>query len=602
MSGNESPLPLALDGESLKIEDVIRVARQAQPVQEVLPGSPAYERIATSAEWVQAAVEDNARHAQAGEEAKAYYGINTGLGIHAAGQPMADPAHTRQVSRKLIMSHSTGVGEYLEPEIIRAAMLIRANTLAKGRSGVRPVVINRLIQMLNRGIVPAVPRTGSLGASGDLAPLAHLALVLSKPPRSMATDAIAPGFGEISGEALVPVYDANGQAIGRRVISGAEAMTWEGVDQRLVLEAKEGLALSNGATFSAALGVLALYDAENLVRNAEIALAMSLEALRGYRDAFLPQIHAARGHPGQIATAANVLALVEGSELPDPGDVDRDPVHPPPQDAYSVRCAPQVIGAVRETLAHVREMLEREINAATDNPLIFVQPDDGLPRAYKVISGGNFHGEHIAFGMDHLGIAMTELGSISERRTFWLMNAKMSRGLPSMLVHQDKHFMNSGLMITQYVAAALVSRCKTLAHPDSVDSIPSSADQEDHVSMSMNAALHAREITENITAVIAIELLAATVALRHRLAGLQRDGVHREPLAAEGLGRGTQAVWAALQEHAPQVFEIPLDRDVIYYPYLRQMIEVVRGGILPDAVQAAGIRIQEVRSSTRLSG
>jgi histidine ammonia-lyase len=298
-------------------------------------------------------------------------------------------------------------------------------------------------------------------------------------------------------------------------------MTWDGKDHRVVLEAKEGLALNNGATFSAALGVLALNDAENLTRTSEIAAALSLEALQGYRDAFLPQLHAARGHPGQIATAANILAMVDGSRLLDPGHMDRDPVRQPPQDAYSLRCAPQVIGAARDTLAHIRETLEREINAATDNPLIFVQADDNLPRDYKTISGGNFHGECIAFAMDYLSIAVTELGSISERRTFWLMNPHMSRGLPSMLVASDDTHIDSGLMIMQYVAAALVSKCKTLSHPDSVDSIPTSADQEDHVSMSMNAALHAREVAEHITNVIAIELLAATTAIRHRLAMYQ---------------------------------------------------------------------------------
>jgi histidine ammonia-lyase len=367
-------------------------------------------------------------------------------------------------------------------------------------------------------------------------------------------------------------------------------MHWDGVDHRVVLEAKEGLALNNGATVSAAVAALSLVDAENLVRHAEIVTALSLEALRGYRDAFLPQLHQVRPHPGQIATASNVLSLVDGSRLPDPGQADHDPVRQPPQDPYSLRCTPQVIGAVRETLAHGREMLEREINAATDNPLIFVHPDDALPRDYKVISGGNFHGEYIAFAMDHLSIAVTELGSISERRTFWLTNSQMSRGLPSMLVAGNDTFIDSGLMITQYVAASLVSKCKTLAHPDSVDSIPSSANQEDHVSMSMNAALHAREIVGNITSVLAIELLAAVTGIRHRLADLHLGG--------DDLGSGTQTIYEALQEAAPELFQLPLDRDAVLYPYLRIAEDVVQSGLLVESLREAGFYFQEVRSLT----
>lgn len=590
---------LELTGHDLGIEDVVNVARQHRAVQQITPETRAYQPVQESAEWVRSAVEDNARLAQSGQQANAYYGINTGFGIHAGGQPLTDPEYTRQVSRKLIMSHSTGIGDYLDEAIVRAAMLIRANTLAKGRSGVRPIVINRLIEMLNKQITPAIPRIGSLGASGDLAPLAHLALVMSKSPESLIGRDGAPGFDSTSGEVLIPIYDG-GKLSGYQVKPGAEAMTWDGQDRRIVLQAKEGLALSNGATFSAALGALALHDAEILVTNAEIAAALTLEALKGYRDAFLPQIHIARGHPGQLASATNILDIVRGSRMVDPGDAEHDPVNVPPQDAYSLRCAPQVIGAVRETLAHIRETLEREINAATDNPLIFVRPEDHLKRGYKAISGGNFHGEHIAFGMDYLSIAITELGSISERRTFWLTNHRMARGLPSMLVVGSESRMDSGLMITQYVAASLVSKCKALAHPDSVDSIPSSADQEDHVSMSMNAGLHAREIVENITAVIAVELLAAITALRHRLAGVQYDGSRGEPLTPEVFGAGTQVLWHTLQEHAPQVFELPLEHDVILYPYLRQMIDVVKQGILVEALHEAGFKTRSVQSRTQV--
>ncbi|HLV45094.1 MAG TPA: aromatic amino acid ammonia-lyase, partial [Aggregatilineales bacterium] len=587
MTTHHTQTTLALDGATLTVEDVVAVARRYLPLAELAPGSPAYPRVTESAAWVEHIVEDNARRAQEGQPARAIYGVNTGFGIHAAGQPFTDPELTRQVSRKLIMSHATGVGEPLDEEVVRAAMLIRANTLCRGRSGVRPVVINRLIQMLNLRITPVIPRSGSLGASGDLAPLAHLALVLSKSPDSMADQDCTPGF-PTCGEAALPVYDREGRVCGSKIVPGDRAMYWDGEDQRIVLQAKEGLALNNGSTFSAALAALALVDAERLVATAEIAVALTLEALQGYRDAFLPQIHQARPHPGQVASAANVLRLVEGSALVDPGDAATDPVHQPPQDAYSLRCAPQVIGPVRETLAHLRSTLSREINAATDNPLIFVRPEDGLPREYKAISGGNFHGEVVGAGLDHLKLALTELGSISERRTFWLLDAKMSRGLPSMLVTGDATHMDSGLMLVQYVAASLVSKCKTLCHPDTADSIPSSANQEDHVSMSMNAGLHAREIVENVTAVVAIELLAAVTAIRHRLAGHRRDGAG-DPLTADALGRGTRAAWDALHDAAPELFELPLERDAVLYPYVDRMIEVVQSGLLVEAVRAAGL-------------
>lgn len=589
MSAMERLSKVTLDGFHLSLEDVIRVARERWSVAPIERGTDVYERVEASRAWVDSAVERNAELAQAGQPAKAYYGINTGFGIHAGGRPLSDPDRTRQAARKLIMSHATGVGEYLDDDIVRATMLIRANTLARGRSAVRPLIINLLIEMLNRDILPAIPQMGSLGASGDLAPLAHLALAISKAPESMVKQESAPGFGDITGEATIPVHDEHGAMIGRELVSGVDAMTWDGEDRRAVLQAKEGLALNNGATFSAAMGVLALTDAENLVRHAEISAAMCLEALLGYRDAFLPHIQDVRGHPGQIATAANVRMIAQGSRLPDAGDAETDPARQPPQDPYSLRCVPQVVGAVRETLAHTREMLEREINAATDNPLIFVG-EESLPRDYKAISGGNFHGEPVAFACDAMSIALTELGSISERRIFWLMNPHMNRGLPSMLVQGDDTHIDSGLMIAQYVAASLVSKCKTLAHPDSVDSIPSSADQEDHVSMSMNAGLHAREIVEHITEVIAIEMVSVITALRHRLGSMA--------LSTRDLGVGTQVVFDTLMKIAPQVFELPLDRDVVLYPYIRQMSDVIRGGGLIAAMREAGLRFKEVRSVT----
>jgi histidine ammonia-lyase len=593
---------LEIDGSSLSIEDVVRVARRGQPVRELVPGSPACRAMQASADWVRDAVRENAERASRGQPATAYYGINVGFGKHAEkSAPFSDEALTRQLSRKLIISHSIGVGPYLDEDVVRAAMLIRANTLAKGRSGARPEIVNLLVEMLKRGVYPAIPSIGSVGASGDLAPLSHLALVMSRPPEDMQAQDEAPGFGAVSGEAFVPARDVEGRLIGYRLVSGREAMTWDGEDRRLVLHAKEGLALNNGTAFSAAIAALALHDAENLIRNAEIALAFSLEALQGYRDAFLPQVHRERGHPGQIATAANVYAMVKGSQLLDRGDFDRNPDNQPPQDAYSLRCAPQVIGAAHDALAHIHETLAREINAATDNPLIFCRADDGLARDDKVISGGNFHGEHIAVAMDLLSIVMTEVGNISERRVFRLTSDHLSRDLPSALAKADQqHYINSGLMLAQYIAAALVSKCKTLSHPDSVDSIPTGADLEDHVSMSMNAALHAREVVENITRVIAIECLAAVQAVRHRFEGRLYRRSHLRQASEDSLGRGTRAAFEALREHAPQVFEWPLDRDVINYPYLRKMIEVVRSGALVEAVLHAGVPLADVRAASQV--
>jgi histidine ammonia-lyase len=587
---------LSLDGETLSIEDVVAVARQHWPVAESISESPSFSRILASANWVQQAVQDNALRAQRGEPAKAYYGINTGFGIHAAGKPLDDPEKTRQASRKLIMSHSAGVGDYLSPEIVRAAMLIRANTLAKGYSGVRPALIERLLQMLNRKIIPAIPEMGSLGASGDLAPLAHLALVLSKPPETMLDQSPAPGYADMSGEVLK--IDSIGDIVG--LTSGQEAMHWDGVDQRLVLEAKEGLALSNGASFSAAIAALCVHDADNLICHAELAAALALEVFFGHRDAFLPPVHQVRGHPGQIASAQNILQLVDESKLVDPGDADHDPVNQPPQDPYSLRCSPQVIGAVREAIAYIQAMLEREINAATDNPLLFVLDSDSLTRPYRAVSGGNFHGEPVALAMDHLRIAMTELGNLSERRVFWLTNPVMARGLPSMLVTGNESHIDSGWMIAQYVAAALVSDCKTLSHPDSVDNIPTSANQEDHVSMSMNAARHTHTVIDKIRSVIAIELVTLSVAIRHRLAGIQRDGKIGEPVPETDLGTGARCFLQALREIAPEILAIPLDRDVVVYPYIRHMTALIHEHRLTDALHQAGLRFTRVRSTVSL--
>jgi len=412
-------------------------------------------------------------------------------------------------------------------------MLIRANSLAKGFSGVRPEVVNTLIRMLNAGVTPLVPSKGSVGASGDLAPLSHIALVLCEPPTPRADDC---GAATFQGETL----------------PGSEAMRRAGIP-RLVLEAKEGLALTNGATAIASMACLALYDAWNLVRNAEVALAMSLEALHGFSDAFDPRPHQVRPHPGQAETAQDVRRLTEGSEL-----LDRMPQKV--QDAYSLRCSPQVLGAVRDALRFVESTLHTEINAASDNPLIFMD----LERENKAISAGNFHGEPLAFAMDLLGIVTAEVANIAERRVYRLTDPALSDGLPSMLV--AKPGLNCGYMMPQYTAAALVSDNKTLAHPDSVDSIPTSAGQEDHVSMGTNAARHAMEIIRNSEMVVAIEMLSAAQALDLRPPELRR-------------GPGTAVAYRFMRKIVPTMqADQPLSRE------MQRAAELVHSGEIPAAI------------------
>lgn len=519
---------------SMTIEEVVEVARHGRRVAPMRPGSghpeaeAAYERFQQSRAWVEKVLEHNDR---------AYYGINTGFGIKAGRTPLSHD-DIRWLSRNLVVSHASSVGKFLHPEIVRAAMLIRANSLAQGYSGVRPELVNTLVLMLNHGVIPFVPEMGSVGSSGDLAPLSHVAQVLSQRPETddphkQFPPDMDPDYDE-SGQAFVLLHENESADFVRHtlrpkeiltidgrqyaLLSGAQAMELRGI-RRLILTAKEGLGLNNGATFSTAIAVLALYDAENVVRHAEIAAAMSLESLLGFRDAYLPHVQQVRGQIGQIETAARLMQFLEGSTLAD-GHVNDDPITLPPQDAYSLRTVPQTIGAIWDTLKFVRQTLTIEINAATDNPMIFDLPEDHplyLERPYKTISGGNFHGTPIGYVMDFLKIVMTDLGSMSERRIYRLINDKMNHGLPGMLIEEKAFGQTSGMMIPQYVASAVVSACKTLAHPDSVDSIPTSAGREDFVSMSMNAALHARQVTEKISQVIAIELLCGYLALKWRL-------------------------------------------------------------------------------------
>lgn len=556
----------------MTISDVVQVARGHRPV-ELLPesaangaGASALGRVERSAAWVREALDEIEAAADEGRDPLVIYGVNTGFGDNAGRAVFRDRAHAAQLSRNLLLSHVVGVGAHLPPDAVRATLLIRANTLAQGYSGVRREVINTLVAMLNRGVIPAMPSQGSLGASGDLAPLAHLALVLSAPS---------------PGEAPHPA--ANGQAYWRgALIDGAEAMAAAGIP-RVALGAKEGVALINGTAVSAAIGVLAWHDAFQALANAEIALALSLEALRGFRDALLPHLHAVRGHQGQQRVAAFVYDLLKGSDLVR-GDADRDldPAEGPPQDPYSLRAAPVVLGAGLDTLEYVRGVLEREINAVTDNPLIFTDESGPLhlPRLNKAVSGGNFHGAPVGYALDFLKIALADLASISERRTFMLTDGRLNRGLPPFLIVEPagEEGLRSGLMMAQYTAAALVSENKGLAHPASVDSIPSSANREDHVSMSTIAARQAAQIVAHTQTVIAIELLCAYQAVELRLAA--NPGLR--------LGRGTAAVMDALRavEIAPGVPLRPITRDVPLGPAIAALTEVVHSGALLEAIHA----------------
>ncbi|KZE36454.1 histidine ammonia-lyase [Bhargavaea cecembensis] len=433
-------------------------------------------------------------------DGRTVYGINTGFGKFSDVEINAEDTEALQLH--LVRSHACGLGEPFPEEVSRAMAVLRLNALLKGHSGIRPVVLERLCDMVNLGITAVIPSQGSLGASGDLAPLAHLALVL---------------IGE--GEAML---DGNTVPAGQ---------AWEKQDIRPIrLQAKEGLALINGTQAMAACGALAFLEAEQLALQSEWISGMSIEALRGITDAFHPAVHEARGYPEQAGVAERMRNWLEGSRLTTRQGELRI------QDAYSIRCIPQVHGATWQVLDYVRGKLEIEINAATDNPLIF---DEGE----TVISGGNFHGQPVAFAMDFLKIGMSELANISERRTERLVNPQLNGGLPPFLSPEPG--LQSGAMILQYAAASIVSENKTLAHPASVDSIPSSANQEDHVSMGTTAARHAAQIVGNVRKVLAIEAFCA----------FQACGIRGEEKMSPALRRK----WDALSEIIP-----PLTEDRIF--------------------------------------
>jgi histidine ammonia-lyase len=449
------------------------------------------------------------------------YGVNTGFGHLACVKISSD--ELCKLQENLIMSHASGTGAPLPDEVVRAMILLRANSLAKGLSGVRYELIETLVALVNHDICPIVPEQGSLGASGDLAPLAHLALALL-------------GKGKVR--------------MGGVLMDAAEALRRAGIAP-LVLKPKEGLGLINGTQAMTALGAIALYDAMIMAITADAVACLSIEALRGIPDAFRPCLHEARPHPGQMECAELISKLLEGSRLVTaPGELRV-------QDAYSLRCIPQVHGATRDVLGYVEKVIDTEINSASDNPLVF--PDG------SVISAGNFHGQPVAFVMDFLAIAVSELGNISERRIERLLNPTLSQ-LPAFLARHSG--INSGFMIPHYTAASLVSENKILATPASIDSIPVSAAQEDHVSMGTTAARKARRVVENVAHVLAIELMCACQAADFR--------------GAEKLAPATRRIYDLVREVVT-----PLDCDRWLYPDIRAITELVVKGQIAQAVKAA---------------
>ncbi len=450
---------LQLAGSGLTLEQVAEVAQGGRPVR-LAPRAAARMRASR-------AVVDRALR----QDAPAY-GVNTGLG--RLSDVRIAPTRIRELQLNLLRSHACGVGDPLPNDVVRAMLVLRANSLAKGFSGVRPAIVEALCALVNRDVTPRVPSQGSVGASGDLAPLAHLALVL-----------IGEGEAEVNG----------------RRLPGAAALKAAGL-KPLTLEAKEGLSLLNGTQAMLACGALSLLAAERMVEAAEVIGAMSLEALRGTPVAFDPRLQQVRGQRGQEISARRLRALIAGSTI------RRSHRHcGRVQDAYSLRCMPQVHGAVRDTLGFVRETFTLEANAAVDNPLVFPGPGGG-----EILSGGNFHGEPLAYALDYCAIALCGLAGVAERRLERLVNPALNEGLPAFLAPDPG--LHSGLMMAQVSAAALVAENRVLAHPASVDSIPTSGNKEDYVSMGMGAALKLRQVVANTAAVLGIELIAATHALR----------------------------------------------------------------------------------------
>lgn len=500
---------IRIDGESLTFEQVVAVAYGR-------PGEPKVTLADTARSAVDRCAAAVEKLVERGDIA---YGITTGFG--AFKDKIISRDEVKLLQRNIVLSHAVGVGEPFDTPTVRAIMLIRANTLARGFSGIRVQTLELILECLNRGVHPVIPEKGSLGASGDLAPLAHFACVL-----------MGEGKAEFKGE----------------IVSGAEAL--QAADLRpITLGAKEGLALTNGTTVMTAVGLLETWKARRLDNLADTAGCLSLEALNGTLEAFDERIHSLRPHPRQIECAENLRNILDGSEFVrgfDPTNV---------QDAYTLRCMPQVHGACRDSVAYAEWLLKLELNAVTDNPLIFIDDDD--PEKIDVISGGNFHGEPLALAFDYLAIALAELGNISERRTMRLTDENSNAHvLPAFLTEHGG--LNSGFMIVQYTAAALCTENKILAHPASVDTIPTSANVEDHVSMGATAAMKLRRVANNLADILSIELLSAAQAVDHR---------RRRGMADAKLGRGTQPIYDAIRKRVPFV-----ERD----EYLKDHIDAVR--------------------------
>lgn len=505
-----------IDGEKLTIEDVVKVTRKNWKV--VIP-EKVRKKVEKSREVLEKLVKEN----------HVIYGVNTGFG--ALSNIVISPQEIKQLQLNLIRSHSTGIGKPLDTEIVRALMLLRANTLAKGYSGIRFETLETLVNMLNKGVHPTIPAKGSVGASGDLAPLSHMILVL-----------VGEGKAEYQGE----------------IMSGKEAMEKAGIVP-VKLEFKEGIALNNGTQLMTAIAALTVHDAENLIRTAEAAAALTLEVLLGVSDAFDERIHKVRPHEGQAITAKNIRQMIVGSQLIQTGkDAVKKTLRP--HDPYSLRCTPQVLGTARDAVAYVRRVVTAEINSATDNPLVF-------PEEETCLSGGNFHGQPISLAMDLLGIALTMIGNISERRIARLLDEKLNNGLPAFLIPpKARTGLNSGLMTVQYTAAALASENKVLAHPACVDSISTSANFEDFVSMGNTAAQKALQILENTEYIVAIELLCAAQAAEFR--------------SPEKLGKGTKIPYSTVRKTV-----LPLEEDKALSDDIEKIRQVIKCRMIVNEIE-----------------
>ena len=520
--------PIFLDKSDITLDDLVRIARMNHPVAFSSEGETRVDRTsAMIARWV--------------EEKRVIYGITTGFG--ALCDVTIPVEYTQQLQENILMSHAAGIGTPLPVEVVRAIMALRVHDLSLGYSGCRMETLRYLLAFLNEGVSPVIPEKGSVGASGDLAPTAHLGLVLIGRGEAFYKGDRLPGAKVLQALGLPPVR----------------------------LEAGEGLALINGTQVMTGIGVLVVNDAVRLSKAADIAGAMSLEVLMGSQSEFDPLIHRVRPHPGQLTTAANMLRLTQDS-----GIIASHTGCNRVQDAYTLRCSPQIHGASKDAVAHAKRVIEIEINSTTTNPLVFAEIDD-------VRLGGNFHGQPVAMAADYLSMGLAELGSVSERRIERLVNPQLSE-MPGFLILEGG--LNSGYMIAQYTAAALVSENKVLAHPACVDSIPTSANKEDHVSMGTIAIRQTKEILGNVEHIIAIEMLCASQA--YDLLNL------RQPMRP---GKGTRAAYETIRRHVSY-----LERDRELYLDIEKVVGLIRSGEIIENVEKAVGEIDGVPDEAHRSG